>query len=137
MIYRGPFLIFFVLFVNAWQIIFNSNFRRQYILFFKLIEKNKILVNLSYIETKLTFTFDTRQNDGRGGVMMNLSNSGSWLRQVATDAQFHLTWINKIELQGKCHRGDACRFLHPENPNIKELFQMLIAQSRFLTNYIV
>jgi len=27
-------------------------------------------------------------------------------------------------LKGKCHRGDSCRFVHPENPNIKAQLEM-------------
>ena len=29
-----------------------------------------------------------------------------------------------VVVQGKCHRGESCRFIHPENPNIRAQLEM-------------
>lgn len=43
-------------------------------------------------------------------------------------------------LKGKCHRGDSCRFIHPENPNIKAQLEMNGRNAQFqrkMTNRMV
>ena len=36
---------------------------------------------------------------------------------------FHDNTLNFYQ-KGKCHRGDSCKFIHPENPNIKAQLEM-------------